>query len=54
MSISNHAITNETIIAECLNNYYVNIRSTLAEKISLTNSDSSMYIKNRNLHTLFC
>ena len=35
-------------MAEYLNNYYVNIGSTLAKKISRTRIDPSMYIKNRN------
>ena len=40
-------------MAEYFNNYCVNIGSSLAEKISPNGIDPSMYIKDRNLRTIF-
>ena len=53
MTINNGLITNKKLIAEYFNNYYVNIGSSLTEKISPNGIDQSMYIKDRNLHTIF-
>ena len=53
MTINNQLITNKKVIVKYFNNYYVNIGSSSAEKISPNDIDPSMYIKNRNLHTIF-
>ena len=53
MTISNQLITDKWVMAEYFNNYCVNIGSSLAEKISPNGIDPSIYIKDRNLHTIF-
>ena len=53
MTINNQLITDKWVIAEYFNNYCVNIGSSLDEKFSPNGIDPSMYIKDRNLHTIF-
>ena len=53
MPINNQLIIDKNAIAEYFYNHYVNIGSSLAEKISPNGIKPSMYIKDRNLHTIF-